>query len=64
MQIALIILICIPAVIIVVILFIPTRSKPKSAVSEPYRNETAAANLPAPAPKEKKARPRYFDDYL
>lgn len=49
MQIALIILICIPAVIIVVILFIPTRSKPKSAVSEPYRNETAAANLPAPA---------------
>ena len=64
MQIALIILICIPAVIIVVILFIPTRPKPKSAVSEPYRNETAAANLPAPAPKEKKARPRYFDDYL
>lgn len=64
MQIALIILICIPAVIIVVILFIPTRSKPKSPVSEPYKNETAAANLPAPAPKEKKARPRYFDDYL
>lgn len=60
MQIALIILICIPAVIIVVILFIPTRSKPKSAVSEPYRNETAAANLPGARTKREKGAAALF----
>lgn len=64
MQIALIVLICIPAVIIVIVLFIPARAKSKSPTTQPFKNETAAANMPAPAQKEKKARPRYFDDYL
>ncbi len=55
-QIALIVLVCIPSIVLVVILFLPTKSK------KPQNDDFK--QLPPDGNRKTKSRPRYFDDYL
>ncbi len=60
LQIALIVLISVPSVIIVAVLFLPTKSKKQN-----FLDATQERNKPLnPEKKPGHAKPRYFDDYL
>ena len=59
LQIALIVLISVPSIIIVAVLFLPAKTKKQNFLDSSPEN-----NKPDPEKKSRHAKPRYFDDYL